>query len=214
MPPGNCRATKIVGLCDICMKLHDFPTGESIRHVFCVSPSPRAQRAQSWISQGVMENLNLVARRIRMNATSSPQVLEKIKVEHDALRNKLGRIHACLVGPQIAAEDIVKLLREFRGALAVHFSNEEESEGFFASVTAHAPRLAHQAGRLCVEHEALLRKADELCRFASAGSPSMTWWRELSTRCQEFSRQLMHHESEENNLLQRAYLEDLGGIGD
>jgi hypothetical protein len=60
----------------------------------------------------------------------------------------------------------------------------------------------------------LLRKADELCRFASAGSPSMTWWRELSTRCQELSRQLMHHESEENTLLQRAYLEDLGGIGD
>jgi hypothetical protein len=212
MPPGMGSALKIANFCSKCMELHNVPPGECIRHTFCVSATHPEQRVQSLSLAGVTNNL--VARRIRMNATSPPQVLEKIKIEHDALRAKLGRIHACLVGPEIAAEDIVELLREFRSALAAHFSNEEESAGFFASITAHAPRLAHQAGRLCVEHEALLRKADELCRFASAGSPSMTWWRELSTRCHEFSRRLMHHESEENNLLQRAYLEDLGGVGD
>jgi hypothetical protein len=151
---------------------------------------------------------------MNMKTTTNSKVFDQIKEEHDTLRNKLGQIHAYLVGPDIAADEIADLLYEFQGALAMHFSNEEESDGFFESVTTHAPRLAHQAGKLCVEHEALLRKATELWRFAIAGSPSMTWWRELSTRCQEFSRQLMHHESEECKLLQQAYQEDLGGLSD
>jgi hypothetical protein len=55
----------------------------------------------------------------------------------------------------------------------------------------------------------LTRKAAQLCQFAAAGGPSMSWWRELSNRCQQFSRQLMHHESDETRLLQQAYLEDI-----
>jgi hypothetical protein len=70
--------------------------------------------------------------------------------------------------------------------------------------------LAGQAGKLCIEHKQMLRDADELCRFAAAGSPSMPWWRELRTRCHEFSKRLMHHEHEENKLLQEAHQTDIG----
>jgi hypothetical protein len=149
-----------------------------------------------------------------MNVTTSPEVFDKIKHQHDALRNKLRQIHDVLAGPEIAVDQIESLLHEFERALKNHFSNEEESAGFFESVTAHAPRLAYQAGKLCAEHEALLHKAAELCRFAAAGSPSVSWWRELSARCHEYSWQLMHHENEESRLLQQAYQEDLGGVGD
>jgi predicted trehalose synthase len=118
-----------------------------------------------------------------MNQAVKQDVAEKVKNEHAALSQKLRRIHAALA----------------------------ETEGFFAAVTAHAPRLAQHADRLCNEHEALLHKADELCRFAVANSPSLTWWRELSTRCHDFSRRLMQHENQESQLLQQAYQEDLGG---
>ena len=56
-----------------------------------------------------------------------------------------------LAGPEIAAEKMTRLLREFHNALTVHFANED----------------------------------------AETGSPSMAWWRELSSRCHEFSKQLM-----------------------
>lgn len=146
-----------------------------------------------------------------MNHTLDHEVAEKIKQEHDMLRDKLRQIHSALAVQEMAPQELSGLLNEFQSALAVHFSNEEESEGFFESVTAHSPRLALQAGQLCIEHEALMQKATELCRFAGAGSPSLAWWRELSSRCHEFSRQLMHHESDEGQLLQQAYQEDLGG---
>jgi hypothetical protein len=121
----------------------------------------------------------------------------------------VSRIHAVLASPEPAQDEIETLLCEFLNALLVHFSNEE-NEGFFDEVTAHSPRLTGQAGKLCVEHKQMLREADELCQFAAAGSPSMPWWRELSSRCHEFSRRLMHHEHEENKLLQEADQTDIG----
>ena len=73
-----------------------------------------------------------------------------------------------------------------------------------------APRLAGRADRLCLEHEQFLHRATELCRLAEAGTSSMAWWRELSSRCHKFSKQLMHHESEENKLLQQAHQDNIG----
>jgi hypothetical protein len=70
--------------------------------------------------------------------------------------------------------------------------------------------LADRAGKLCIEHRQLLHEAEELCQFAAAGSPSMPWWRELRSRCHEFCKRLMHHESEENRLLQETHQSDVG----
>jgi len=137
------------------------------------------------------------------------EIIEKIKQEHEALREKFRQIHDVLAGPEIAAKEIASLLRELKNALTVHFSNEE-SDGFFGELTTRAPRLAGRADQLCLEHEQFLHKVTELCRLAEAGTSSMAWWRELSSRCHKFSKQLMHHESEENKLLQQAYQDDIG----
>jgi iron-sulfur cluster repair protein YtfE (RIC family) len=140
---------------------------------------------------------------------TSHETVEKIKQEHDALREKFRQIHDVLSGPEIVAEQIATLLRELQNALQVHFSNEELG-GFFDEVTARAPRLTVRADQLCTEHEQLLHRATELCEFAETDGPSLAWWRELSSRCHEFSKQMMHHESEENKLLQQAYQDDIG----
>jgi iron-sulfur cluster repair protein YtfE (RIC family) len=151
-----------------------------------------------------------VAEYFAMDRTENQSsVTGNVIQEHDALRDKVRRIHTILVQPEPAPGEIEVLLREFLNALLVHFSNEE-NEGFFDEVTAHSPRLAGRAGKLCVEHRQMLREADELCRFAAAGSPSMPWWRELSSRCHEFTKRLMHHEHEENKLLQEAHQADIG----
>lgn len=145
-----------------------------------------------------------------MNHTMTQrESVERIMQEHDALRDKVRHIHSVLAEPEPVQDEIETLMREFLNALIVHFDNEED-EGFFAEVVTHAPRLAGQAGKLCVEHREMVRDAEELCRYAAAGSPSMPWWRELRTRCHEFSKQLMQHESEENKLLQEARQSDIG----
>ena len=145
-----------------------------------------------------------------MNRTNTQsEAIEKIMQEHDALRDKVRRIHTVLASPEPAQDEIDALLREFLNALIAHFSSEED-DGFFEEITAYAPRLASQAGKLCIEHKELLHEVDELCRFVAAGSPSITWWRELNSQCHEFSKRLMHHECEENRLLQEAHQSDIG----
>ena len=144
-----------------------------------------------------------------MNRTNAEtEIVEQIMHEHDSLRDKLRHIHAVLSGPAPSENDVEELLREFLTTLVVHFANEE-NEGFFSQVTAHAPQLAEQAGKLCVEHRQMLHDANELCRFAGAGSPSMPWWRELRSRCHEFSKRLMKHEVEEQKLLHESRLADI-----
>lgn len=148
-----------------------------------------------------------------MNTASTPglkpETIERLMHEHDELQDKIRRIHGVLSGPEPGQREIEELLREFITALLVHFSNEED-DGFFAEVSARAPQLADAAAKLCVEHRELLKEVNELCRFATAGSPSMLWWRELECRCHEFNKRLMNHESQENKLLHEAHKNDVG----
>jgi hypothetical protein len=102
-------------------------------------------------------------------AITQSESIERILRDHDALRDKLRRIHSVFDEPEPNQSEIEVLLREFFSALRVHFIHEEE--GFFEEVTCHAPRLTGRAGELRMEHREMLRDADELCRFAAAGSP-------------------------------------------
>jgi iron-sulfur cluster repair protein YtfE (RIC family) len=142
---------------------------------------------------------------------TTPAAIEKLHQEHDALREKLAQIHDVFKGVTPAPEEINSLLHDFEEAVVVHFAREEE-DGFFDQVVCHAPSLAGQADRLCVEHRQLRREAAELRRFASCGSASVPWWRELASRCHAFSQKLMQHESAENYLLQTAYRQDVGVV--
>jgi hypothetical protein len=140
-----------------------------------------------------------------MNAAKDrPEVLNKVLQEHAALREKLGHIHSVLAEPEPEGEEIERLLREFLSMLIVHFSCEEE-EGFFDEVVSRASYLADEAGKLRVEHKDLLHEVTALSQFASAGSPSMQWWRELNSRCHLLSKKLMQHEADESRLIQRAF---------
>jgi iron-sulfur cluster repair protein YtfE (RIC family) len=143
------------------------------------------------------------------HTSTSREVLEKTKQEHDALREKLRRIHEALASVEIKSDVIVNLLLDFQSALQVHFANEE-SGGFFNEVTTHSPHFTYRTDTLYVEHGELLHNAMELCRFATAGNHTATWWRALSSQFHVFSKELMCHESEENKLLQQVYQDDIG----
>jgi len=90
---------------------------------------------------------------------TSREIFERIKQEHDSLREKVRRIHDVLAGPEIAAEEMTRLLREFHNALTVHFSNEE-SDGFFEE---------HHCGFRCLCHAEAKRPTDQADR---AGLPA------------------------------------------
>ena len=141
--------------------------------------------------------------------TMANEVFEKIRREHESLKEQLGHIHHVLGAHNMPGDEVATQLRHFHAALVEHFWNEEH-EGFFDEVINQAPNLTPQTHKLCAEHRAILHTVTELAQFAASGAGSESWWHELTPRFQAFSKQLMHHESAENSLLQQAYQEDLG----
>jgi iron-sulfur cluster repair protein YtfE (RIC family) len=137
------------------------------------------------------------------------EVLENIQREHEALRESIAHIHQLLAAHNTPGDELATQLHRLHTALVEHFWHEEH-KGFFDEVVSQAPRLTPQAHKLCAEHQEMLHTASELSRFASAGAGSETWWRELNSRFHVFSKQLMHHEGEENSLLQQAFQVDIG----
>lgn len=123
------------------------------------------------------------------------------------MKSNLGKVRRILDSQSASRDEVLAQLDHLRAALVVHFWNEE-NEGFFDEVRSQAPRLIPQAHKLCAEHQEILQRALELMRFAAAGATSELWWRELQSRFQAFIAELMHHENEENSLLERTLQEE------
>ena len=98
-------------------------------------------------------------------------------------------------------------LEEFRRRLLRHFAAEERS-GILERAAAFEPRFARRVERLRREHRQLRELADRLVAEA-AGTGRVR----IHARFVAFRRLLRDHEQAEGEVLQRAYLEDLGGSG-
>lgn len=141
--------------------------------------------------------------------TSADSVYERTQLEHEQLREKIGNLHQRFAARGATPDEIVRLLRDLRGALATHFNNEE-CEGFFEQIVTRAPQLSRQAQHLTHEHLDMLEQLDSLVRASEFAAEEGAVPQELATRFHAFSKHLMHHESEENGMLQSAYGDDLG----
>lgn len=101
------------------------------------------------------------------------------------------------------------MLSAFRELLFSHFRSEER-DGFFEQIVARAPQLSRQADVLTREHAALLDELDRLIRSVQGVSGRPLCWQTLGMSFDGFTKNLMHHESAENGILQQAYVDDLG----
>jgi iron-sulfur cluster repair protein YtfE (RIC family) len=137
------------------------------------------------------------------------EVFEQARAEHEQIRERLKLLHQQLDKRQASLDDIIKRLQELRDCLTAHFRSEE-CDGFFQQIVEHAPQLTRKADVLSHEHLAMLDELDQLIQFATCDSGQPLCWRTVTLRFDEFMRKLMHHEREENGMLQTAFVDDLG----
>jgi len=137
------------------------------------------------------------------------EIQERIRQEHERLRDLLGQITREMSARKGTAADLAQQLRSLRDQLHAHFVEEEE-HGFFDQITSQAPRLSGQTEKLCEEHVDMLDKLDKLVGQAEQGDGSDDWWSGLVKAFHDLSRELMQHEHEENELLQKVYSDDIG----
>lgn len=135
--------------------------------------------------------------------------IEQVEQQHEEIRQSIAEIHRVLAAGESTAPQLAARLKAFCSMLDDHFRTEE-ADGFFDQITDQAPRLSPRADKLCHEHQQMLGGAKSLVKQAIDGDGSQAWRETLNKAFHEFSRSLMHHESEENELLQQAYTDDIG----
>lgn len=140
---------------------------------------------------------------------SDPVWRERIRQEHEELRKLLGTIHRAVSNRATGDTGVAHLLSKLSERLRAHFV-EEESGGFFTELAERTPRLTRKLDSLCVEHSQLLSEAIELAEESKHCDGTDAWWDTMAADYQHFSKQLMHHESEETKVLQQSYNEDIG----
>lgn len=140
---------------------------------------------------------------------TSHELAEQIRQEHEELRALLGEIHGMLAKRLEAVASVAETLASLNEHVETHFA-EEETAGLFDDVVDKAPRLSERIDALRNEHEQLLVAVRRLSEVANDGDGSDDWWQRLDAAFHEFSRDLMHHESCENEILLEAYTDDIG----
>ena len=142
--------------------------------------------------------------------TNDENIVHRMEAEHEDLNGLLQRIQGKMSSLPATDGDLTVLFLGLRDALRDHFRHEEE-EGLFAQIADHAPRLADRADDLCSEHAQMLREVGSLVEQAKSFRGNEHFRRLLHDAFDRLRERLIRHESDENELLQRTYGEDIAG---
>ena len=148
--------------------------------------------------------------RCRMSKPETKhELLAQVQRDHEELREMLGIVSRTLSRRESSVPAVVEALTRLGRDVAQHFS-DEESAGLFSDIESRAPRMADRVAELRAEHQRLADAIADLQNVAARGDGSDAWWEQVGRAYQVFSKELMHHESYENELLLRAYTDDIG----
>ena len=154
----------------------------------------------------------VITRTVTVNAA----FLQEIKDDAEELRQLFRRLEDGLLSespPRMPRHHLFSALSELRDQLAMHFSLEE-AYGYFEDAIDVAPRLSAKADELRSEHEAFYNDLGEMVEHAEQllhrESPEHQMGR-VARRFGDFLEMFRRHESAENEMIQQAFTEDLGG---
>lgn len=160
----------------------------------------------------------MAARNRTSTLTINAAFLREIKeVNEDLWRQLAGVRDICCEETEVRghARQLPDVLAQLRDQLAMHFALEE-AYGYFEDPVAVAPRLNATAGALRDEHSSLYSSICDVLEFVEAefyAGRLVTSAPQVVTLFGTFYDQLQSHEAKENELILKAYGDDIG-VGD
>ncbi len=132
-----------------------------------------------------------------------------IRHQHQRLKSLMEAIANRFRHEQKPTRNLVSLLNALAVHLQMHFEFEE-SDGYFFSLASKTPRVSATVERLLREHEVMREKVDALVSMARETFAEAQDTSDLAKQFSLFRDQLIHHEHEENKLIQDVYNVDVG----
>jgi iron-sulfur cluster repair protein YtfE (RIC family) len=150
--------------------------------------------------------------------TINAAFLQEIKQDNVQFRDIVHEITSFVqIGAYLKSDTsvLVKHIKELRDQLATHFALEE-TYGYFACPLNVPPELSQRVERVRAEHDEIrieltdiLNQALQLNPVSAAGGRQTI----VLNRLRHLLERLDAHERRENELIQRAFNDDVGGAG-
>ena len=147
---------------------------------------------------------------------------DKLHVQHLQMRHSLKTLSrliesvmvGCALGEALGPDWAVALivLEDLKRDLPAHFALEEQ-DGHMASAIAVAPRFHRNAAQLIAQHADFCDRLTLLLSHAREAGTSSQSWARVQQDFFRLSADLLEHERAENDLISRAYNEDIGSPG-
>jgi len=141
--------------------------------------------------------------------TTSRTLFDQIRDEHLQLDWSFERVRTALARRRMESGALARLFVELVRMVERHFEHEEEG-GYYNDVVEHAPHFSADVERLKQQHNSLLESLKKISRLAASGDGSAPWWRTMRVDFHEFVCCCDKHEALENDIVQRAYTQDIG----
>ncbi len=147
---------------------------------------------------------------------------DKLHVQHLQIRHSLKTLSeliesvvvGCALGEALGPDWAVALivLEDLKRDLPEHFALEER-DGHMVSAIAVAPRFHRNAAQLIAQHADFCDRLTLLLSHAREAGTSFQSWARVQQDFFRLSADLLEHERAENDLISRAYNEDIGTPG-
>lgn len=148
---------------------------------------------------------------------SKPTVVTQVEDEHILLKQEMGALSMFAMQEKMNSDfgewrlQFVWQLRDFKNRLLKHFDLEEEG-GFMRDVLKISPQSLRKVDDLKAEHEKIAADLDRLTATMRAmRERNSEVLQSVRSDLNEIIVALRKHESEENQLIQRAYYREYGG---
>jgi hypothetical protein len=138
--------------------------------------------------------------------TPEKTYVDALQQEHADIFRNLQKLDESLA--PVSPTELCSRLGEVRGQVTDHFRFEEEG-GYMAPLLKEEPRFGAQVADLLAEHRQMSDTLDAIIRDLQAASGSEV----PCDRVRAWMKQMRHHESKENSLVQEAYY-TTGATGD
>jgi len=146
-------------------------------------------------------------------STLIKNIAEQLQQEHQMIGAAAKELKDLVERPVSPAQsDWLNSVRDSLLSLGSHLKTHfafEEFGGFIKEVVGASPNASPQVERLKQDHQAILAESERLCRMARGGSPSSEI-SQLRKKILHLLELLNRHEHEENELVQRVLMDDLG----
>ena len=146
-------------------------------------------------------------------STLIKNIAEQLQQEHQMIGAAAKELKDLVERPVSPAQsDWLNSVRDSLLSLGSHLKTHfafEEFGGFIKEVVGASPNASPQVERLKQDHQTILAESERLCRMARGGSPSSEI-SQLRKKILHLLELLNRHEHEENELVQRVLMDDLG----